>query len=151
MATANEEPLVVQFEVASALAAAFDTWTSKAGLWWPKGHTVSGNPKSVVFEPGVGGRIVETSPDGSQHVWGEIFAWDPPHLVAFHWFLFFDRSEATQVRMAFDANGDMTKIRLEQTGFASLGDAGQVRKERTVGGWQAVTNSYVSMMQREEA
>ncbi|HEV8561502.1 MAG TPA: hypothetical protein VGR06_34715 [Actinophytocola sp.] len=32
------EPLVVEFDVDSAPAHAFDTWTSRCGLWWRRHH-----------------------------------------------------------------------------------------------------------------
>lgn len=117
--TSVEEPLVVEFAVQAPIEAAFDSWTHRAGIWWPKS-------------------------DGSEHTWGEIFEWDPPRLIRFHWHLFFDRSQATQVALVFTSTDAGTAIRLEQTGFASLGPEGVARRERTVAGWASVTSSYVN-------
>ena len=136
------DALVVEFEVRAPAEQAFEVWTRRAGLWWPKGHTVSGDPDSVVFEPRVGGRIVERARDGVEHVWGEVTAWDAPRRVEFLWHLFVDRSQATRVALTFDDLGGSTRVRLEQTGFAALGEAGAARRERTQLSWGVVADAF---------
>jgi uncharacterized protein YndB with AHSA1/START domain len=139
----DSDTLVVEFEVRAPASQAFRVWTERAGLWWPKGHTVSGDPESIVFEPGVGGRIVERGDDGSEHEWGEITAWDAPREIGFLWVHVFDRSQATRVVLTFAEVGSTTRVRLEQTGFAALGEAGAVRRERTWSAWGVVTSAFV--------
>jgi uncharacterized protein YndB with AHSA1/START domain len=139
----DADTLVVEFEVRVPAARAFRVWTERAALWWPKGHTLSGDPQSIVFEPGIGGRIVERGPDGREHEWGEITAWDEPRVVGFLWVHAFDRSQATHVVLTFAEAGATTQVRLEQTGFAALGEAGGVRRERTWASWGLVTSSFV--------
>ena len=34
------EPIIVEFEVEASPEHAFDVWTSKPSLWWPRSHTV---------------------------------------------------------------------------------------------------------------
>ncbi len=140
----GSDTLVVEFEVRAPASQAFRVWTERAGLWWPKGHTVSGDPDSIVFEPGVGGRIVERGRDGSEHEWGEITAWDEPREIGFLWVHVFDRSQATRVVLTFAEVGSTTQVRLEQTGFAALGEAGDVRRERTWNAWGVVTSAFVA-------
>jgi uncharacterized protein YndB with AHSA1/START domain len=140
----DPDPLVMEFEVRASTEHAFRVWTRSAGLWWPRGHTVSGDPDSIVFEPGVGGRIVERGRDGSEHQWGEITDWDEPHAVGFTWVHVFDRSQATHVRLTFVPDGSATRVRLEHTGFAALGEAGAVRRARTNSAWGAVTSAFVT-------
>ncbi|NQU37977.1 MAG: SRPBCC domain-containing protein [Actinobacteria bacterium] len=140
--TNHEQPLVVEFKVNSDIEKAFDTWTEKTGIWWPKDHTLSGDPRQIVFESSAGGRIVETSSDGTQHVWGDVLAWERPHLIEFRWYLFFDPASATHVRLTFTHESDVTCIRLEQTGFTALGAEGLIRRERTVHGWAAIASAY---------
>jgi len=112
-------------------------------LWWPKSHTVTGNPAAIVFEPFVGGRIFERSVDGVEHVWGRITAWVEPRLVEFSWHLFFDESAATKVSITFDEVSRHTHVRLENSGFAALEEAGQVRRERTGSAWSQITEAFV--------
>ena len=73
------EPIEIEFEVACSPAHAFDTWANKTSMWWPSSHSISSAPGLVVtFEPRPGGRIYERTPDGSEHDWGEVLAWEPP-------------------------------------------------------------------------
>lgn len=138
------EPLVVEFEVDAPVAHAFDVWTRRCATWWPAGHTVSGDPSAITFEPSPGGRIVEIGPDGSEHPWGEILDWEPPGRLRFRWHLFFDRSEATEVEITFNARGTGTVVRLQQTGWDNLGSAGTPRRERTGAAWAAITTRYAA-------
>jgi len=138
----DDEPLRVTFDVEVPIEHAFDVWTSRTGLWWPRGHTVSGEPESVVFEPFAGGRIVERGGDGREHVWGEVTVWDAPRRLAFRWHLFFDADEATDVTMDFEPFDGGTRIHLEQSGFERLGESGARRREGTVHGWAATTSAY---------
>ena len=135
------EPLVIEFEVGVAPARAFATWTERCATWWPRSHTMSGDPSAIVFEPRRGGRIVEHGA-GGEHDWGEILEWDPPSRLRCLWHPFFGRAEATELDVTFRAVGDGTAIRLEQTGFERLGDAGPPRRQRTSGAWSVVTAAF---------
>ena len=65
------EPLRVSIDVDCGAEHAFDTWTTRFGTWWPRGHTVSGDPAAtVVLEPRVRGRIYERTPEGVEIDWG---------------------------------------------------------------------------------
>jgi uncharacterized protein YndB with AHSA1/START domain len=138
-----EPPLELAFTVACPPEHAFSVWTERTSLWWPKSHSVSADPGlTVTFEPRAGGRIFERDRDGNEHPWGEVLAWEPPHRVRYLWHLFFPRSEATEVDVTFTATPAGTAVRLVQSGFDALGEAGAVRRERTVQGWAAVTARY---------
>lgn len=139
-------PLVVSFEVAAAPAVAFDTWVARTAMWWPKGHTVSGDPGRIVFEPAVGGRIYEVGPDGVEHAWGTVEAWEPPDRLVYRWHLFFAPDEATVVEVTFSPAAAGTAVRLEQRGWEALGAQGPVRRERTTAGWAAVTAPYRALL-----
>jgi hypothetical protein len=62
---------------------AFRTWAEQIDAWWPKGHSRSGDPGTMVFlERQVGGRLYERTQEGVEYAWGEVIAWDPPrHLT----------------------------------------------------------------------
>ena len=125
------ESLIVEFDVNAAPAHAFDIWTRRCGVWWPHSHTVSGDPASITFEPRTGGRVFERSESGEEHDWGEVIDWSPPTRVRYLWHLFFQRSEATEIDVTFTAQGDGTRVRLEQRGWERLGAAGPPRRIRT--------------------
>lgn len=139
-------PIVVEFEVACTPEHAFDLWTTRTALWWPRSHTLSQDPDlEVVFEPRPGGRIYEKGSDGVEHMWGEVTVWDRPHRVAYYWHIFFDRSEATDVTVTFARSDGGTLVTLFQDGFDSLGEeVGLPRRDRTEGAWAEVTGHYRS-------
>lgn len=136
-------PLVVEFEVAAPPARAFALWTEQAARWWPTDHTISNvRDVEVVFEPGVGGRVFERSPDGSEHTWGKVIAWDPPRRVTYVWHLFVDERDATEVDVSFAATTGGTLVRLEHRGWERLGDAAADRRERTGQAWSGILELF---------
>jgi hypothetical protein len=137
----SADPLVIEFEVGVAPAHAFHTWTQRCATWWPRSHTISGNPSAITFEPHSGGRIVERAPDGD-HDWGEVLEWDPPGRLRCLWHPFFDRSEATEVDITFRAVAAGTAVRLEQSGWERLGPAGPPRRTRTEDAWSIVAAAF---------
>ena len=141
------EPIVVEFEVRAPVGHAFEMWTSRTAMWWPRSHTVSGDPDlEVVFEPFPGGRIYEAAPDGSEHEWGEVTVWDPPARVEYMWHLFLDRSEATEISVTFTPTDTGAMVRLVQTGFERLpDDIGPERRRRTSHAWLEITRLYSSV------
>ena len=138
------EPIVVEFDVMSSPQHAFDVWTSKPSMWWPRSHTLTQDPDlTVVFEGFEGGRIYERGSDGSEHEWGEILVWQPPLRVDYLWHLFFERSEATEISVTFTEIDNGSRVRLVQTGFEKLGDeVGTERRRRTNHAWLEVTGFY---------
>ncbi len=78
-------PLRLSFDVDCPPQHAFTVWTSKIGTWWPRDHTVSGDPEEVVLESGAGGRIYERTAAGERHEWGEVTVWEPPRRLAYLW------------------------------------------------------------------
>lgn len=137
------KPLVVEFEVEAPVEHAFDVWTARPSLWWPRSHTVTRDPAAIVFEPFAGGRIFERARDGEEHDWGEILAWEPPGRLTYLWHLFFSRDEATEVSITFNEAGESTHVRIVQTGFERLGEpAGAERRSRTHDAWKAIAEIY---------
>ena len=141
----DDQPLVVEFEVGVPPARAFEVWTRRCSMWWPPGHTVSGDPAAITFESGAGGRIVERGPDGAEHDWGRVLDWEPPTRLRYRWHLFFDPSEATEVELTFTPVPAGTAVRLEQRGWDRLCDVdppAPARRERTGQVWGRLTAAY---------
>ena len=80
------EAVTKQVWVPATPEAAFRRFTEELESWWPRGtHSVCGDQGvSVRFESGVGGRIVETHVDGTEHVWGTVEGWEPPQRDDVH-------------------------------------------------------------------
>jgi uncharacterized protein YndB with AHSA1/START domain len=115
-------------------------WTSRIATWWPKDHTVSGGADlSVVFEPGVGGRIYERTAAGDEHEWGQVTGWEPPTRLAYHWYLGRDASVATDVEVHFVATGPgFTRVDIEHRGWERLGESGEEWRGRNRAGWASL-------------
>jgi hypothetical protein len=143
----SADPLVVEFEVGVAPAQAFDVWTQRCATWWPRSHTMSGDPSAITFEPCTGGRIVEHAP-GGDHAWGEVLEWEPPRRLRCLWHPFFDRSEATELDITFRPVATGTAVRLEQHGWERVGDAATPRRTRTEGAWGVVAAAFVNGVTR---
>ena len=137
------EPLELEFTVACAPTRAFSLWAEHTTRWWPHGHSVSGEPGlTVTFEPRPGGRIYERTPAGTEHDWGEVLAWEPPHRLVYLWHLRFDRADATEVEVTFTPIEDGTRVRIEHRGWERLGAAADERRDRNRRGWSGVTDHY---------
>jgi uncharacterized protein YndB with AHSA1/START domain len=137
------EPLELDFTVSCPPEHAFEMWAERTSMWWPHGHSVSGEPGlTVTFEPRSGGRIYERTPEGAEHDWGEVLVWEPPHRLAYLWHLRFDRADATEVEVTFAAAGSGTAVSIVHRGWERLGAKGPERRERNRMGWAGVTQHY---------
>jgi uncharacterized protein YndB with AHSA1/START domain len=137
------EPLEIGFTVACRPERAFEMWARRTSMWWPHGHSVSGEQGlTVTFEPHAGGRIFERAPSGEEHDWGEVLVWEPPHRLSYLWHLRFDRSDATEVSVTFAEAAEGTAVRIVHSGWERLGAAGPERRERNRKGWSGVLEHY---------
>ena len=137
------DPIVIEFEVNASVDHAFEVWTKRCTLWWPRSHTMSdADGFEVVFEPFVGGRVFERGVDNEEYTWGEITAWDPPHRVAYMWHIFLDRHKATSVSVTFTPGDRGTTVRLENGGFEVFGDGASERQGRVGEAWTGIIQHY---------
>ena len=137
------DPIEIEFQVACSPEHAFEVWATRASQWWPAGHSVSGAAGlTVTFEPRPGGRIYERTPDGAEHDWGEVLAWEPPSRLAYLWHLATDRSRATEVEITFTGRGEATTVAIVHRGWERLGDEGPDRRQRNLNGWAGLLPHY---------
>jgi uncharacterized protein YndB with AHSA1/START domain len=133
------EPLTMSFDVACSAEHAFTVWTTRISTWWPRDHTVSGRAESIVLQSGVGGRIYERTPDGTEHDWGQVTVWQPPTTLAYHWHLGRDRADATEVEIQFVPQGQAaTRVEITHRGWERLGAAGESWRDQNYGGWRSL-------------
>ena len=138
-------PLELTFTVACSPAHAFTTWAERTSSWWPRGHSVSQDPElTVTIEPRAGGRIFERTPQGEEHVWGQVLAWEPPHRLAYLWHLAQDRSDATEVEIGFAPDPVGTKVTIVHHGWERLGARGGALRDRNERGWSGLLPHYVA-------
>ncbi|MCI0426154.1 MAG: SRPBCC domain-containing protein [Actinobacteria bacterium] len=137
-------PVVVEVTVTASPSHAFDTWTRRCSVWWPRSHSMSqAEDFQVIFEPYVGGRIYEIGPDGIRHQWGEVTGWNPPNRVEYRWHIFLEPDEATTVTVTFDAVEDGTLVRLVNSGFEVFGDGAPARRDRVGTAWARIVEHYL--------
>ena len=146
------EPLVLDLVLSCSAIHAFDVWTTRTSMWWPRDHTITGDiDLQIVIEPRVGGRIFERGADGSEHAWGSVTEWNPPRRLAYTWHLGQDPTTPTDVAITFEPVGDdACRLVIRHDGWERLGaraDAGQ-RANRA--GWDAVLAPFAAAAQRDE-
>lgn len=143
------EPLWLRLEVACSAEHAFAIWTTRIDAWWPADHTASGrNDARVVLEPFVGGRIYERTSDGTEHDWGEVTHWEPPHRLGYLWHLRRDRADATDVEIRFvAATASSTVVEIEHRGWERLGADADVWRDRNRMGWSTLLPHFTTAVE----
>ncbi len=119
---------------------AFAVFTDEMHTWWPLDThgAFKADAASLAFEPKEGGRIVETSKDGTENAWAIVSVWDPPRRAVFSWTPNMDKSVATEVEVRFASDGDGTRFELIHRGWEKWADQAQAYREGYDRGWAGV-------------
>jgi uncharacterized protein YndB with AHSA1/START domain len=132
---------------------AFAAFADEIGDWWrPSGlfQTTPRAPGRLAFEPGEGGRLIETLESGKVFEIGRILAWEPPHRLVFSWRQAnFPPELKTEVEVYFEAVGEETRVSVEHRGFTQVpaesaarhGFPDQSLQMRVAEWWQAQLHS----------
>jgi len=125
-------------------AVAFRRFTDGIAQWWPlTSHGVSGSAEAgVTFEGRVGGRIYETAPDGTEHLWGTVTEWDPPRRVAFTWHPGRPVDTRQEVEVTFQPVGEGSRLDLVHVGWEHLGERAAGIRANYDTGWDLVLGRY---------
>lgn len=109
--------------VRCTITRAFQIFTAELDRWWPRSHTRSGNAEStLLIEPRPGGRLYERTPEGSEHLWGQVITWDPPRHLAYHWYLGSSSEQPSRVDVRFTDLGEgRTQVMVSHRGPELLG------------------------------
>ena len=137
MAQAGLETVRRQIVVEVPIERAFEVFTQRFGDFKPPEHNMLAAPiTETVFEPQVGGGIVDRAADGTECRWARILAFDPPDRVVFSWDISpewrieTDRAHASEVEVSFYAETPTrTRVELEHRHL-----------ERHGHGWEAVAD-----------
>lgn len=136
---------------------AFRVFTARFGDFKPREHNLLDAPiTETVFEPKVGGHIIDRAADGSECRWARILAYEPPSRVVFSWDIGptwqqveQDPDQASEVEVQFEAEGaTRTRLRLEHRhldrhGPGWEGVRGGVDSE---GGWPLYLQRYAALV-----
>lgn len=125
-------------------AVAFRRFTEGIAQWWPlTSHGVSGSAEAgVTFEGRVGGRVYETAPDGTEHLWGTVTEWDPPRRVVFTWHPGRPVDTRQEVEVTFQLAGEGSRIDLVHSGWEHLGERAAGIRANYDTGWDLVLGRY---------
>ncbi len=118
---------------------AFDVFTREIDSWWrqgPKFRIGARHPGQLNFEPGVGGRLLETVqlPSGLRtFVVGLVTVWEPPSRLALEWRgVNFKPDEKTLVDVRFEPARNGTLVTVRHSGWSAL-PAGHPARHGLVG------------------
>ena len=118
--------VIVALRVKAAPERAFSVFTRDIGLWWRPNGLFQFTPRSpgvLSFEPGPGGRLVETLPNGKVFEVGQIRAWEPPSRLVFGWCqAAFGPDQDTEVEVRFERAGEETRVSVEHRGWDTVPD-----------------------------
>lgn len=96
---------------------AFELFTARFGDFKPREHNLIGAPiTETVFEPHVGGSIIDRAEDGSECRWARILTFDPPRRVVFTWDIGptwqieNDPERCSEVEVSFTADGESSTV-----------------------------------------
>ena len=131
--------------VEAPIARAFSVFTDGIATWWPPDHHIlEAELAEMVFEPRVGGNIIDRGVDGSESRWARVLAYEPPHRVVFSWDISLswgietDHEKTSEVEVRFDADGpDRTHVTLEHRNLDRHGDGWEKMRDAvgSPGGW----------------
>lgn len=130
--------------IAREATAVFRIWTEQVHLWWPAGHSRSGDPHTkVMIEGWVGGRFYERTPNGDEYEWGRILMWEPPQRLVYTWYLGSSQELPTEVDVRFvPLSHHQTRIELEHRGVELIGDLWWQRVKIFNGAWDKILTVF---------
>ncbi|MDH5737579.1 MAG: SRPBCC domain-containing protein [Gammaproteobacteria bacterium] len=143
-------PVVKKITVPIPVQEAFELFTAGLGSWWPlhKGHSVGGQKaKTCAIEGSLGGRVFETTVDGTEYTWGTIQAWDPPTGFRTTWHPGNSAERSTLIDVKFSPVNDGTEITLTHSGWEARGKDAMRFRDGYNTGWDSVLLAYTEKIQ----
>jgi uncharacterized protein YndB with AHSA1/START domain len=130
-------------DVEAGIEHAFHVFTDGIGTWWnPSHHILEAELAEMVFQPYVGGHIIDRGTDGSECHWSRVLAYDPPHLVSFswdislNWQLETDPAKTSEIEVTFTADGPgRTRVVLTHRHLDRHGDGWEAMRDAVKAGW----------------
>jgi uncharacterized protein YndB with AHSA1/START domain len=130
-------------EVAVPADRAFHLFTAEIGSWWDAGkHILAAPLAEMVFEPFVGGSIIDRGVDGSECRWARVLEYDPPHRVRFSWDINLrwqietDLERTSDVEITFTSLDDShTEVVLTHRNLDRHGPGWEGMRDAVAGGW----------------
>ena len=116
--------VLVAVRVAVPPKEAFDKFTREIAAWWRPNalfRFTDGPSGRLAFEPGAGGRLIETGDDGTVFEIGRIRVWEPPARLVVGWRqASFAAGQETELHVRFDPLGGGTRVTVEHWGWDTI-------------------------------
>lgn len=143
MTTLDATTVQVSTEVEAPIARAFHVFTAEIGTWWDDDkHILQAPLAEMVFEPFVGGNIIDRGTDGSECRWARVLAYEPPHRVRFSWDINVrweietDHDRTSEVEIAFsELTPERTRVVLTHRHLDRHGEGWEGMRDAVAGGW----------------
>lgn len=144
MTTTDATTVSTSVEVDAPIARAFHVFTAEIGTWWDTDkHILDAPLAEMVFEPFVGGNIIDRGVDGSECRWARVLAFEPPHRVCFSWDLTTqwqietDPERASEVEITFtELTPERTRVVLTHRHLDRHGEGWQGMRDAVDSGWR---------------
>ena len=144
-------------DVDAPIAHAFDVFTNQIGSWWDKDHHILQAPLAeMIFQPYVGGHIIDRGVDGSECRWSRVLAYEPPARVCFswdinlQWQLEIDPAKASEVEITFNQlSSSRTHVTLTHRHLDRHGEGWESMRDAVASGWDL--HGFAAAAQRPTA
>jgi uncharacterized protein YndB with AHSA1/START domain len=148
----QETSVTTAVEVAAPIEHAFRVFTEGIGSWWaPDHHILRAELAEMVFEPRVGGHIIDRGTDGSECRWSRVLAYDPPNRVCFSWDINLsweletDPAKASEVEITFTPDGPgRTRVALTHRHLERHGEGWEAMRDAVGQGWSLARYAEVA-------
>jgi uncharacterized protein YndB with AHSA1/START domain len=137
----NETSVRRSIVVEAPVQHTFSVFTEDIGSWWDPGHhLIADTFDHMVFEPRVGGHIIDVAVDGSECRWSRVLAYEPPSRIVFSW----------DINLQWQLESDPARTSEIEVRFTAL-DAGRTQVDlehrhidRHGSGWEAMRDAVGS-------
>lgn len=134
-------PLVRTVRVRCSVGQAFEAFTSRVDLWWPKGHRRF--PSSTLrLDASAGGVFVEVAADGRTAHLGDVVVCEPPEHIVYTWTPGALTAPTTVDVRFVDEGAHTTVVVTHSEGASGLGASWPERVTLFERGWGAVLPAF---------
>ena len=150
--TTDATSISVAVEVDTSIERAFEVFTIEIGTWWDEDkHILQVRLAEMIFEPQVGGHIIDRGVDGSECRWARVLVFDPPRRVCFSWDintswqLETDHTKTSEVEITFtQAAPGRTRVVLTHRYLDRHGPGWQSMRDAVSSGWSLTRFAQVA-------
>ena len=136
------ELLIRTITLACPVDHAYDVFTSKIDLWWPRGHRKTRDGSLTLSADA----LIDRAPDGTEWVMGRVTKIEPPSLLALDWFPGSPASP-TSVEVAFAKIPTGTEITVTHRPLAGSEAIWPQRVALFTEGWETVLPAFKAFIE----